>query len=83
MTGKTIQEESAQGFDTAHWPGEIRYLSKEKQLLVTFDNGESFTYPAEFLRVESPSAEVQGHGCLLYTSPSPRDRQKSRMPSSA
>ena len=23
------------------------------------------------------------HGCLLYTSPSPRDRQKSRMPSSA
>ena len=25
----------------------------------------------------------QGHGCLLYTSPSPRDRQKSRMPSSA
>ena len=26
---------------------------------------------------------VQGHSCLLYTSPSPRDRQKSRMPSSA
>ena len=24
-----------------------------------------------------------GYGCLLYTSPSPRDRQKSRMPSSA
>ena len=23
------------------------------------------------------------HDCLLYTSPSPRDRQKSRMPSSA
>ena len=28
-------------------------------------------------------AEHQGHHCLLYTSPSPRDRQKSRMPSSA
>ena len=26
---------------------------------------------------------LQGHRCLLYTSPSPRDRQKSRMPSSA
>ena len=26
---------------------------------------------------------VKGYGCLLYTSPSPRDRQKSRMPSSA
>ena len=25
----------------------------------------------------------QSKGCLLYTSPSPRDRQKSRMPSSA
>ena len=27
--------------------------------------------------------EVNNHNCLLYTSPSPRDRQKSRMPSSA
>ena len=27
--------------------------------------------------------EEQGYVCLLYTSPSPRDRQKSRMPSSA
>ena len=27
--------------------------------------------------------EMYGHFCLLYTSPSPRDRQKSRMPSSA
>ena len=26
---------------------------------------------------------AQGYACLLYTSPSPRDRQKSRMPSSA
>ena len=26
---------------------------------------------------------VNTNGCLLYTSPSPRDRQKSRMPSSA
>ena len=27
--------------------------------------------------------EIENKGCLLYTSPSPRDRQKSRMPSSA
>ena len=26
---------------------------------------------------------IQAQACLLYTSPSPRDRQKSRMPSSA
>ena len=30
-----------------------------------------------------PWAQVWSHACLLYTSPSPRDRQKSRMPSSA
>ena len=29
------------------------------------------------------SVEKDGYACLLYTSPSPRDRQKSRMPSSA
>ena len=28
-------------------------------------------------------AVLDTRGCLLYTSPSPRDRQKSRMPSSA
>ena len=34
--------------------------------------------------VESPVCEAaQNSVCLLYTSPSPRDRQKSRMPSSA
>ena len=29
------------------------------------------------------ATSVTMQGCLLYTSPSPRDRQKSRMPSSA
>ena len=34
--------------------------------------------------LESAIANAENnHGCLLYTSPSPRDRQKSRMPSSA
>ena len=47
---------------TRHWPTEIRYLSEEKRLEVDFDNGVGFAYPAEYLRVESPSAEVQGHG---------------------
>ena len=48
--------------ETAHWPSEIRYVSAEKRLEVDFDNGVTFSYPAEYLRVESPSAEVQGHG---------------------
>ena len=44
------------------WPTDIRVDRREKRLTVTFDNGDSFTLPAELLRVESPSAEVQGHG---------------------
>jgi DUF971 family protein len=45
-----------------HWPVEVRLKRGEKILEVQFDNGQRFTYPAELLRVESPSAEVQGHG---------------------
>jgi len=42
-------------------PTEIKVKKDEKVLVVTFDNGKTFTLPAELLRVESPSAEVQGH----------------------
>ncbi len=52
----------AESFETEHWPGEIRYLAADKRLEVDFDNGVTFSYPVELLRVESPSAEVQGHG---------------------
>ena len=48
-------------FGTTAWPTEIRLNKAEHELVVTFDDGNSFTYPAEYLRVESPSAEVQGH----------------------
>ena len=44
------------------WPVEIRLLTAEKMLEVVFEDGKSFRLPAEYLRVESPSAEVQGHG---------------------
>lgn len=56
-----IQEHSAQPSETPYWPTEIRYDSATHTLVVTFDDGARFTYPAELLRVESPSAEVQGH----------------------
>jgi DUF971 family protein len=41
---------------------ELRLKRSEKLLEVTFDDGSRFGLPAEYLRVESPSAEVQGHG---------------------
>ncbi len=44
------------------WPTEIRLKKDEKILEIEFDDGRSFALPAELLRVESPSAEVQGHG---------------------
>ncbi|WP_339634359.1 DUF971 domain-containing protein [uncultured Sneathiella sp.] len=43
-------------------PQEVRLKKSEKALLVSFEDGHSFRFPAELLRVESPSAEVQGHG---------------------
>lgn len=47
--------------EAAPWPLEIRYEAATKSLIVAFDDGVTFTYRAELLRVESPSAEVQGH----------------------
>jgi len=47
--------------DTQHWPTELRLAKDRRTLAVTFADGSAFTLPAEYLRVESPSAEVQGH----------------------
>jgi DUF971 family protein len=41
---------------------ELRLKREERVLEVAFDDGARFRLPAEYLRVESPSAEVQGHG---------------------
>jgi len=49
------------GYSSEHWPTQIRLRKQEKILDVTFDDGSTFALPAELLRVESPSAEVQGH----------------------
>ncbi|MEP3248438.1 MAG: DUF971 domain-containing protein [Sneathiella sp.] len=42
-------------------PVEIRLKKEEKILCISFADGHDFQFPAELLRVESPSAEVQGH----------------------
>ena len=48
-------------FNQENRPLEIRLIRDEKILEIDFDTGENFRLPAELLRVESPSAEVQGH----------------------
>ena len=47
--------------DTQAWPSELRLHKDRKTLSVTFADGQSFDLSAEYLRVKSPSAEVQGH----------------------
>lgn len=46
---------------TKHQPLEIRLKRDEKVLEIDFEDGRCFRLPAELLRVESPSADVQGH----------------------
>ena len=54
---------------TTPWPVEIRLSKTKDSLFVKFDNGYETTLSAELLRVESPSAEVQGHGVGQKTTP--------------
>ena len=52
--------EKNKGMD--YTPTEIRLQTKSRQVLIAFDDGKQFALPFEYLRVNSPSAEVQGHG---------------------
>ena len=53
--------------DKEMWPEEIRLGKDKKVLEVKFNDGREYGFTAEYLRVSSPSAEVQGH--------SPAERQ--------
>jgi len=46
----------------APWPDEIRYDRETRLLHIQWEDGVASALEAELLRVESPSAEVQGHG---------------------
>ena len=56
-----MSDGAAKSWQTKSWPTELRLRKDRKTLTVIFDNGESFDLSAEYLRVQSPSAEVQGH----------------------
>ena len=53
---------------------ELRINKNKNELTVTFDDGFSNTLSSELLRVESPSAEVQGHGPNQKKTPSQKSR---------
>ncbi len=44
------------------WPATLDFNRGARELRIAFDDGAAFAIPFELLRVESPSAEVQGHG---------------------
>ncbi len=52
---------SDQQVSPANVPTQIRLDQSKELLTVSFQSGEVFEYSAEYLRVFSPSAEVQGH----------------------
>jgi DUF971 family protein len=47
--------------EARHWPTQVRLAKDKRNLAITYDDGSHFDLPAEYLRVMSPSAEVQGH----------------------
>ena len=67
MTGtdgftKSVPDEGSYESTSAPWPAELRVFKEVGRLEIDFSDGFSCSLPAEYLRVESPSAEVQGHG---------------------
>ncbi|MFH1806620.1 MAG: DUF971 domain-containing protein [Pseudomonadota bacterium] len=52
---------SGDSFTPRHTPVEINYLQAERVLEIVWNDGVTSRFTAELLRVESPSAEVQGH----------------------
>ena len=59
---KAVPDEGSYESTTAPWPLELRVFKDEGRLEVDFSDDHKAVLSAEYLRVESPSAEVQGHG---------------------
>lgn len=59
---KSVPDEGSYEPTSAPWPEELRVFKEEGRIEIDFSDGRKCSLPAEYLRVESPSAEVQGHG---------------------
>lgn len=56
-----MSEPSNTHTESRSWPTELRLHKDRRTLTIAFEDGVKLDLPAEYLRVESPSAEVQGH----------------------
>lgn len=61
---KSAPDQGSYESSSTPWPDELRVFKEEGRLEIDFSDGKSYSLPAEYLRVESPSAEVMGHGGL-------------------
>ncbi len=59
VTNQTVRQDMP---EKSPRPTEINLHQKSRILEISFDNGNVFKLPYEYLRVYSPSAEVRGHG---------------------
>ncbi len=59
---KSAPDEGSYEAPGAPWPEELRVFKEGARIDIDFSDGFKCSLPAEYLRVESPSAEVQGHG---------------------
>ena len=59
---KSVPDEGGYESGAAPWPTELRLFKEEARLEIEFSDGCTHSLPAEYLGVESPSAEVMGHG---------------------
>jgi DUF971 family protein len=59
---KSVPDQGSYEDSSAPWPTELRVFKNEAKIEIDFSDGKRCSLPAEYLRVESPSAEVMGHG---------------------
>ena len=70
----------AAGYDVVRPRSTQVRLQVDREVATLFDNGQHYD---AIIHAAIVGGRRDTEDCLLYTSPSPRDRQKSRMPSSA
>ena len=86
-----IEQQPVRGFQSSVDPvlhlGLGDNIKTLDSLVVHWPNGATSLHEAvatnRRLQLQEPPASPHTNHCLLYTSPSPRDRTRSRMPSSA
>ena len=72
---------AASAVEIPHAPTPLRAAVRTEHLTKVYGRGEATVHALDRVTLEIFAGQYTA--CLLYTSPSPRDRQKSRMPSSA